>query len=322
MRNNMKGFTLVELLVAATLGILVIGGASGVFIANQQTSKTNTVLSEMQNIARLSFQLMSQDIRNAGFAGCNNARVANALAIAGTRPAWATWSVGGGIQGLSAPVAAINGTPTTPDTEALRVMFGTGSSNAISNYDGSVFTLNIAPVLAAGEVGIACDDSESSIFQANEVDGFTVTHTLAGLNSDANLGFLPEIAWAPGLAPPRGFSRNGMIMRFESIAWFVAPSNDDPNINSLYRASLIGDTQVNEEVLLGVSDLQFMYLNDDTNAFQTAAATTAAGQWGRIVAVNVSVTLDDAMLEGQEVPDEVKTISFLVSIRNRLGGPA
>ncbi|MDP5150068.1 PilW family protein [Rheinheimera baltica] len=319
MKNNMEGFTLLELLVAATLGILVIGGASGVFIANQQTSKANAVLSEIQNVARLSFQLMSQDIRNAGFSGCNNnARVANTISIAGTRPAWATWSVGGGIQGFPAPVAPINGMDTTPGTQALRLMFGTGDSNAISNYDGTMLTLNVAPVLSAGDVGIACDDSESSIFQANEVDGFTVTHRLAGLNSDANLGFLPEIDWGPGLAPPRFFTRNGMIMRFESIAWFVAPSNDDVNVNSLYRASLIGDTQVNEEVLFGVSDLQFMFLNDNTNTFQTAAATTAAGQWGRINAVNVSVTLDDAVLQGQQIPANAKTISFLVAIRNRL----
>ncbi|MBZ9612533.1 PilW family protein [Rheinheimera maricola] len=319
MNNRMKGFTLAELLVGLTLGILVIGGATGVFLANQQTSKANMVLSDMQNIARLSFQLMSQDIRNAGFSGCNNnARVANTIAIAGTRPAWATWSVGAGIQGLAAPVGVINGTNTTPATEALRLMFGSGDSNAISNYDGSVFTLNITPVLAAGEVAVACDDSESVIFQANEVDALTVTHQLAGLNADANLGFLPEIDWAPGLAPPRIFSRNGMVMRFESIAWFVAPSNDDSEMNSLYRASLIGDAQINEEVLFGVSDLQFMYRNRDSGAFQTAAATTAAGQWGRINAVNVSVTLDDRIFNGQEVPANAKTIRFLVALRNRL----
>lgn len=319
MNNKIKGFTLVELMIAMTLGILVLGGAVGVFLANQQTNRANSVLGDIQNIARLSFQLMSQDIRNAGFTGCNNnARVANTIAIVGVRPVWANWSVGAGIQGFQSPVAVINGLTPAAGTEALRLMFGSGATNSVSNYDGSVFTVNSTPVVAAGEVVVACDDSQSSIFQINEITATTLTHALVGLNSDANLGFINESDWAPGNAPERRFSQNGMLMRFDSIAWFVAPSNDDSNVKSLYRASLIGDTQVNEEVLFGVSNLQFSYLNGDTNLFQTAAATTAAAQWPRIIAVNASITFDNAILQGQQIPAQLRTISFLVALRNRV----
>lgn len=319
MNNSAKGFSLIELMIAMTLGLLVLGGAIGVFIANQTTSRTNAALSDMQTIARLSFQLMSHDIRKAGFSGCNNnPRVANTIAIEGVRPAWATWSAGGGIQGFAAPVADINGLKPADNTEALRLMFAAGNSTSINNYDGSVISLNVNPELQAGEVAIACDDSLASIFQVNKLEAATITHELAGLNSDINLGFINEEDWAPGLAPPRFFSNNGMVMRFESVAWFIAPSAEDAQVMSLYRASLIGDRQVNEEVLFGVADLQFAYLNGDTNLLQSAAATTAANQWGRIIAVNVSVTLDDAVLHDVEVPEDVRTISFLVSIRNRL----
>lgn len=107
-------------------------------------------------------------------------------------------------------------------------------------------------------------------------------------------------------------------MRFESVVWFVAASLDDPNVNSLFRASLVGGQQVNEEVLFGVSDLRFNYLNGDTMTFQTAAAVNAANAWGRIIAVNVTLSLDNALLQGVNVPANARNINFLVSLRNRL----
>ncbi|KKO47182.1 hypothetical protein WG68_00580 [Arsukibacterium ikkense] len=319
MKIKQQGFSLVELMIAMVLGLLVIGGVIGVFIANQATSRANMTLSELQNTARLSFQLMSQDIRNAGFIGCNNSPwVGNSIAIAGVRPAWADWATGSGILGLAAPVAAINGVTPTNGTQALRLMFAAGNSNSINNYVGSTLSLNTNSVVAAGQVAVACDETMSSIFQVTTAVADEVTHNVSGLNADADLGFISP--WAPGTSPPRNFSNNAMLMRFESIAWFVAPSRDDTTVNSLYRASLIGDTQVNEEVLFGVSDLQFVYLNGDTLNFETAAAVNASNTWGRIIAANVTVTLDDAVLQGINIPDNVKNISFLVSLRNRLGG--
>lgn len=313
-----KGFTLTELMIAMVLGVLVLGGAIGVFLGNQQTSRANMALGELQNIARLSFQLMSQDIRGASFMGCNNVtRVANALSVGGVRPDWANVSIGG-IEGFAAPVASINGRTPAADTEAIRLMFAKGASSAIAAYDGSNFQLNVNPEIVAGEIALACDDAFSSIFQASEVDAARVTHNVSGLNGDANLGFLPEADWAPGLLPPRFFSRNGMLMQFESVAWFVAPSASDSGVKSLYRASLIGDRQVNEEVLFGVSDLSFRYFHRENRVWQSAAATTAAAAWGRIMAVEVTITLDDAILQGMNVAADMKTFNFTVVLRNRV----
>jgi type IV pilus assembly protein PilW len=319
MNIRSRGFSLVELMIAMVLGLLVLGGAIGVFLANQTTSRANAALSDMQSIARLSFQLMSQDIRNAAFSGCsNNQRVSNIIAIAGVRPAWADWNAAGGIQGFASPIAQINGLSPRNGTEALRLMFGSGASNTISNYNGSVISLNGNPVVAAGEVAMACDESLSSIFQISEANAASVTHNVSGLNSEANLGFVDPEVWVPGLAEARNFTNNGVLMRFESIAWFVAPSRSDENVMSLYRASLVGNTQINEEVLFGVANLQFAYLNRNNGLFQQAAAVTAAGQWESIIAVNVTVTLDNAVFQGQNVSDNVRTINFLVTLRNRV----
>lgn len=324
MKKQLTGFTLVELMVAMVLGLLVLGGALTVFLANQTTGRANQALAEIQNTARMAHLLMAHDIRNAGFTGCGNSpRVANVVSIDNaTNPIWANWRDGQGIRGLPAPVGAINGRNANVGSEALRVLYGGGRSNTIRLYDGQTLTLNSPSVVGAGELAIACDENLASIFQVSQVGGVAqdeVQHRVDGLNCDANLGFVAPEDWACGVHPARNFNNGAMLMRLESVAWFVAPSLDDANISSLFRASLINGDQLNEEVLFGVNNLQFAYLNGDTMAFQTAAAVTAANAWGRVIAVNVTLTLDPAILQGTEVPANARTIRFLVSLRNRLG---
>lgn len=318
----LRGFSLVELMIAMVLGLIVIGGTIGILIANQTTSRTNNVLSNLQTTARLSFQLMSQDIHNAGFSGCNNSmRLSSTIGVNGARPQWAQWWPGAGIEGIAAPIN-VNGLNLAPGTEGLRLMYGMGNSNTISNYDGVTFTVNNVPVVAAGEVALACDDNLTSLFQVTAAAGNQLSHGVIGLNCDPNLGFIFEDEWACGLNPPRIFTPNSMLMRFESVVWFVAPSRDEPTVNSLYRASLVGDNQINEEVLFGVSDLQFAYLDGDTGIFQTAAQVNAAAlngaAWQRVSAVNVTVVIDPAVLQTVNLPNNVTNISFLVTLRNRV----
>lgn len=101
MKINQKGFSLTELMIALVLGLILLGGAISVFLSNQATGRSNNAISEIQNIARIGSLLMSYDIRNAGFSGCNNVRISNVIAISGARPDWGDWEFGGGIKGRS-----------------------------------------------------------------------------------------------------------------------------------------------------------------------------------------------------------------------------
>lgn len=308
------GFSLTELMIAMVLGLLVLGGVVGVFISNQTTSNVNASLSELQNTARIAFQLMSKDIRSAGFKGCGNpTQLVNVLNSA---EPWAVWN--DGIQGFSSPVVAINGVTPTPGTEAIRLMYAGGTSNSVQLHDtaNAQFTLTDSPVVNALDIAIVCDDTLSAIFQVSSIDAVNnfINHKVtAPLNCTENFRFAnPFICAAAG---PRNFGGNSMIMRFESVAWFVAPSADDAAVKSLYRATLLGSNQINEEVLYGVSDLQLRYMDATTRQFNLASAVI---NWGDIIAVSVTLTLDDAVLKNLDVPDDVKNINFLVTIRNRV----
>ena len=69
-RNRTRGLSLVELLVAITLGAIILAGAVTLFVNNRDTYKTTNELSRLQETARYALNMMVKDIRMAGFFGC------------------------------------------------------------------------------------------------------------------------------------------------------------------------------------------------------------------------------------------------------------
>lgn len=68
--RKQHGLTLVELMIAMTIGLLLLGGITSIMISSRQTYRVNEALSRMQDNARYAFQVLSRDIRMAGYFGC------------------------------------------------------------------------------------------------------------------------------------------------------------------------------------------------------------------------------------------------------------
>lgn len=305
--THVKGFSLVELMIAMVLGLVLLGGVIGVFLSNQNTARATNDLSDLQNSVRLTFQLLSQDIRSAGFAGCNNSpRVVSIIEVGGATPQWANWV--GGIQGFAADAQG---------NESIRLMYGSGVSNSVAAHAPPVFTLSTAPNFAAGDIAMICDDTLSSIFQISAVGATTLSHASAAagaLNCSADLGInFPFVCANPR---ERFFAADSMIMRFESVRWFVAPSLRNNAVNALFRESLVAGQVVAEEVLAGVASLNFAY-QQGGQAF-APVPFDAAINMGNVVAVNVTVVLDQAAFTNIQLNEEQRTIEFLAAVRNRL----
>lgn len=64
------GFSLVEVLLALSLGLLVVMGGSRVFIAALQSWQAQEVAAGLQEDARFVLQRLARDIRMAGMFGC------------------------------------------------------------------------------------------------------------------------------------------------------------------------------------------------------------------------------------------------------------
>ncbi|HNS58808.1 MAG TPA: prepilin-type N-terminal cleavage/methylation domain-containing protein, partial [Nitrosomonas europaea] len=68
--RNQQGLTLVEMMVAMTIGLVLLGGIITVLSSSQSTYRVNEAMARLQENARYAFQLLSRDIRMAGYRGC------------------------------------------------------------------------------------------------------------------------------------------------------------------------------------------------------------------------------------------------------------
>ena len=66
-----KGFSLIELMLALTLGLIVTAGIVQLFVGNTQTNMLLTGQSRLQESARYALDFISRSARSAGYFGCD-----------------------------------------------------------------------------------------------------------------------------------------------------------------------------------------------------------------------------------------------------------
>jgi len=62
-----RGFTLIELLIAMAVGLVLLGAMYGVFTMHNKTFGTQEQIAEMQQSARAAMDMMTREIRMAGY---------------------------------------------------------------------------------------------------------------------------------------------------------------------------------------------------------------------------------------------------------------
>lgn len=75
-RCTAAGFTLIELMVAMTLGLILLAALTQIFATSRGTYKLNEGLSRVQETGRFAYEFISKDVRMAGFSGCLNKSIA------------------------------------------------------------------------------------------------------------------------------------------------------------------------------------------------------------------------------------------------------
>lgn len=112
--RRMRGVTLAELLVAITLGAIILGGAVTLFVNNRDTYKTTTELSRLQETARYALDMMVRDIRSAGNFGCHHRLDTVVSNVTGAVPTGQLWeiNVDGGAGAIVTPIEGMDDTNT------------------------------------------------------------------------------------------------------------------------------------------------------------------------------------------------------------------
>ena len=338
-----SGFTLVELMIAMLLGLVVIAGVTSVFLAGQQSFRTNDALANVQDSSRVAFELMARDIREAGLTGCNSAnnRVTNVLqnspGNSATPAWWADWSnaVHGYDASSSPSDPAVTGLNQVPGTDSIELLSAGNLSVTIANdVPGTGFTLNQATSdIGIGDVIVACSPDHAAILQITGPTASGGTTLQANYNTGAkvspgncsnNLGF-PNTACS-GNSPDYTFPPNSKIAKLTGVDWYIG--TNPAGGTSLYRVNLqnkAGTINVQtQEMVRNVTDMKIRYLNPAIGAigskFQTASVITANNGWAGVTAVNVALTIQSTFGRASVTGNApiTRNYAFTTTVRNRV----
>lgn len=296
------GFTIIELMVAMLLGLIVIGGVISVFLANQQVYRTNAALGDVQDNSRMSFEMLAQNIREAGLLGCsNNGQVANVLVNSpndGGTAWWANWgnALVGYSSGTAANPALTVGTATgnqVSGTDSLMILSAAADGGLSVNTQATstaTFTLNgTSTDLAANKVMVVCDPWQATIFRAssytagtNPVVGYALGSTT---NCSTGLGY-PTVCTAGGNTYT--YAANSPISTLTAGVWYIG--YNPAGTTSLYLASVdtTTGTTTYQETVRGVTAMHITYNMANQTSFVAASAVTS---WSTVDAVQVNLTV-------------------------------
>ncbi len=305
------GLSLIELMVALTLGLVLLGGFTTILMGSRQSYRVNDSMSRMQENARYAFQVMSQDIRMAGYFGCSNVDdlfLDNTLNYTQDATTEFRWSFEQSIEGYETKKGAtaweptlISGTITSPlsgnDIIVVRGMESIdGGVTARVFEEPSAATLKIfeGGGLEIGDVVAASNcRGNVSIFQISDIVTVSGVESLihtAGAGTPGNL---------TNSLRDEYFHTNDIITisKISTRAYYIRTNSNTPSAPALYQKSGSDNAQ---EIVEGVEEMQIQYGVDtdgDGSVDVYQAADVTMSNWANsIVSIRINLlmhTLED-----------------------------
>jgi len=288
-----KGYSLVELLIAMSLGLFVLGGVISIFTENKRIYNVLDARSRMQENARYAFHVLERDIRMAGYMSCDSdSRIANSV----NSSSWQFWGTAisgyeGGVSTFptefSSQLYTATNAPVNPDSIVIR-RADSDESMIISSHNPSSATIHFSEdqSVEKGEIYVLANPqcTQLGIFQAsgpasagphNHIVHNTGASTAPG-NCTKQLGGSfncppssennicnPSVTAIPvGESCKYTYPPGSKIYKLISRAYYIGSSQ---NIPSLFTERLTVDTTahdadtLNELVVQGVENMQILY---------------------------------------------------------------
>ena len=321
--QRMGGLSLIELMVAMVLGLLVVGAAIGIFLSNRQTYRATENLGRVQESARTSYEMVARDIREAAGNPCvNNVPVVNV--INGAAGNWwtnlTTW--GDAFRGFAddenLPGGPGFGTATgerLAGTEAVQLLSAEDNVVTISahNTAGAEFTVNTAGHgFSAGDLAMACNARQASIFQVSSVVGTAIGHGTGGTPGNCTSGLGLPLNCGAGTVFEYA-APNSVLVGLNASRWLVA--NNPAGNPALYQVRMVAGAPQMQEIVEGVTDMTVTYLLNDGD--QYVAAATVGTRWPDVVAARIELTLESPDRVGTDGNPITRQVIQVSSLRNR-----
>lgn len=329
-----RGFGLVELMVAATIGLILLGGIGYVYLGSRQTFRTQDDFSRIQENVRYALDQVGVDVRMAGYAGClnlasidpANPSAAPAIGVIANNPPTislaeamrgydgASWTAPG-----TAPANWISGTGVFVITRASE-----GGVNLTGNTTPTNANLQIAGNpnnFVAGEALLVANCLTADLFRATTVSNSGGTVTVAHSSSSNTANFTIN-----------AYGDEAEMFRMISNTYFIG--TNPAGVPALYRRPLDGNA---EEMVDNVENIVMRFGIDTDNDFvvNNYVSAGAVTDWRQVMTArlsmvfrsnsnNVATQVQPYVLEGATVTPattdrrlrQIATATF--GLRNRL----
>jgi type IV pilus assembly protein PilW len=289
--STQRGFSLIEIMVAMSIGLVISALVVTIFSASSSTYRAADTVGALQETGRVALDSIDRDVQMAGFRGCNsnNVEASGPLINVITAPTAYSNDLATPIQGYE--YTGPGWTPALPATlTAAAPAPAAGSDVLVVRVPVGIPATLSAPMVSPtsdiplfSTAGFAVNDrvfiadcNETAAFRISGFVGTNVRHTV-GVNSNGSLG--------------RDFAEDALVMRFETHAYYVAPSSRNPATEtSLW---MMNGAAAPAEVVEDVQGLQIQY-GEDTDADYVANVFRKANSvvdFTQVVALQVNLLL-------------------------------
>lgn len=283
MRHPHKGFSLVELMVAITIALIIVGAIGYFYLGTRQAYRSTDNLSQLQENQRVALDVIARDIRMAGYVGCVNIAGSQINVIANSPPS-VTPSTMAQIYKNGAGWTNPTTIARVPLTDVIEVRFASGSANVQSQAapTAQVKIYGNPANFAAGDVLMVSDCSSTDIFRATTVSAsgglVNIAHG-AGANTAVFFGIAPAY---------KVYNTNATIMAFHDVSYFIG-TNPSTGNTELYRFDAGIAAATPEAIAENVENMQARYgldINSD-GAVDAYGTTIPAG--ANVIALQVGM---------------------------------
>ncbi|MGQ9686034.1 MAG: PilW family protein [Thiobacillaceae bacterium] len=283
-----RGLTLVELMISVTIGLIITLAIGYLYTGSRQTYRMNDNVARMQENGRYAMEMISRDVRMAGYWGCAGMTISSPVntlnnatdyaykfdvPVQGHEATVATWS----------PAISITGAIIGTDILTVRGVYGDGVT--VVQHPGGTppgsadLKVSAGSGLAAGDIVLVSDCSNAAVFQ------------ITNLNTSA--GF-DNVVHNTGLGVPGNATKalgkeyvGGEILRIATFTYYIGLN--PAGRPALYRLS----NGAAEELVENVENMQVTYGVDTdgdraVDEYRTANSVT---DWKHVRSVRVRLLL-------------------------------
>jgi type IV pilus assembly protein PilW len=290
--HKQKGFSLVEMMVAITLGLILLAGVLSIFFSSRVTYSSNERTARLQENGRVALDLVTHDLRSAGYQGCaRGVPFNNSL----NTPTGLLWNYIFPVQGYESdgagafsPALGLALTPTPVNDSDVVVVRSSQRDGRMARLEANLATLaddltvTNTGAIAAGNIYMISDCNAADVFQATTWNtgspNGSIVHAATGAapgNASASMSYLYRIG--------------ARVVPLETVIYYVGvdATSGEPG---LFRQ--IG-TNAPQLLIEGVQALQISYGEDTdgdrvANFYRSASLVT---NWNAIISVNVSMLI-------------------------------